>query len=167
MDDDLLLSQTLMKRIAIEAELNAPGKNTAAVFLRGGNGQIRVLGSYKPDLAEKMIADFMVNALNRRIPQGGRWVTAWLGTGTMFIMIWLDQDGDPQFTVEVEEDAPGIAAVQFDHWIEQAHDAWCQWELAMRKVLDPKSGQTYKKAQGERPASGTRAAFNVDVDALL
>lgn len=167
MDDDLLLSQTLMNRFGIEAQLNAPEKSTAAVFLRGSNGMMKVIGSYKPDLAEKMVAEFMVTALNKRIPQGGRWVTAWLGTGAMFLMIWLDQDGDPQFTVEIEEDAPGIVAVHFDHWINQAYEAWENWHHMMRDVLDPQDGETYKKAQGERPQSGRRAIFDVGVDTLL
>lgn len=167
-DDDLLATPSLAKRLHGESAFETGYPTGYWLIRQRSNGETYVSHKgYAPNLAEQIVAGELVKALNKHLPEGGAWVVAWVGWGTKCIALWLDPDGDIQFTVEIEEDATGIYEAGLDHWVEQCADAWRLWYVSMRAVLDPSfEDQTFKKAQGQRaPSAGTPA--NDDVPDLV
>jgi hypothetical protein len=73
-----------------------------------------------------------------------------------YALIWIDEDGDPQFTMEwARGDSAGLidfaAVVEagIHSTAQKAETGWQLWNHHMRKVLAPKDGQLLKVAQGQ------------------
>lgn len=124
--------------------------------------------SAKPEY--KMFAMDIMKALNHWMPNGGAWIVQWsdpapykveghviLARPTVeyrrFVIIWIDVDGDPQFTIEFDDDFNEALTMGVDPWLERGASAWNQWRMMMHDVLDPSEEQQFKKAQGEKPPS--------------
>lgn len=104
----------------------------------------------------------LAQLLNKQISHNGHWIVAFThgplpnfglvipGRPTddwrRFIMLWLDEDGDPQFTVDNVEPFSIVAQASNDHWISDADKAWDHWKHLMRTVLAPRSDQLVKRA---------------------
>lgn len=123
-----------------------------------------------PPLPEQvMFACDMAEALNKHIHHDGRWVVqlvhpmakAFVPTVAMepvqyqeFRFLWLDEDGDPQFTFECGFPLEQWLVTPWQSWVQSAEEAHATWYVHMRKVIDPKKeGALYKRAQGEAAPS--------------
>jgi len=95
----------------------------------------------------------VLKILNHEIPHDGAWVVGWTHGNTRAIWLWLDQDGDVQFTVDNEESWETQAGTEMLHWIEQCEQGWSYWFHYMREVLDPNPDTLFKRAQGQKPPS--------------
>lgn len=154
-NDDLFLSGHALRRYATEAD-NGPWY---AVFGRTGG---RLITTHKdqvwtpePEAVQRLFTDDMAAALNQELAHDGAWVVL-LTSPIMeegglvvsaereygrFCFIWMDKDGDIQFTIENEEPLWVVLAQQKLHWMEQAEQAWQAWYFHMREVLAPSDDQ--------------------------
>jgi hypothetical protein len=155
-NDDLLITKHMNDRLIGEAQFEDETSTDYWVVRQRANGQLieRSVG-YKADIAETMIAKFIIVLLNREIRHDGAWIVAWTNAGRRFVMIWMDKDGDVQFTVEAG-DVAELADADPLHWVDQCEEAWRLWNNSMRNVLAPNDNQIFKRAQGQRAPSATR-----------
>lgn len=162
MEKELLFTNTLSMRYAAEADGFG---YWMVVTTSDGEQHIRTL--CEPPLPyQQMFCRDLGAGLNRHLHHNGAWIVGLVeakpllvideaGAGRDYeraILLWVDEDGDPQFTIEVEDDWSRILSVGPDHWINKAEEAWLRWRH-MREVLDPQEGETYKRAQGQKPPS--------------
>lgn len=154
-NDDLFGTPLLKDRLDSECEMCgwtplvywACAQRTNGIFVHFQRG-------YSAEIGEKAVAENIISEATRALNHDGAWVAQWLAEGRRLNMIWLDADGDPQFTVELDEDAAGVAEVALLHWLQQLEEAWGCWRHLMREVLDPSPDELFKRAQGEQnPAS--------------
>lgn len=162
-NDEWLVSPAIMQRLVDESE-DTEGRYTGfwGAFTKA-NGDI-VFGGNIPAPCEfqRMFAADMAKGLNDNLRHDGVWLVFWTHPPVAMAvdadvyrvshLLWLDEDGDPQFTVDNEDPFHEVMEAGFDHWIEAAEDAWQQWEEA-RDTLDLSPGQTFKKVRGELPPS--------------
>lgn len=126
----------------------------------------------RPVPEQQMFAADMAAALNRALHHDGAWLVAFTHPEThvmglpligssvpvpfgRWVALWIDGDGDPQFTMDNEDPFVECLVSGVQYWIEQAEQAWQRWKYHMRDVLDPRPGETFKRALGEQP-SGDR-----------
>jgi hypothetical protein len=132
--------------------------------LETGSGQPQQFGSGPQLCAEQgMLAIDMVKALNRELHHDGCWLFCFcnpspqpivLVTGVeygRFVILWMDQDGDVQFSYECDRPFELYLIEGPLPLMEKCEKAWQQWHLYMRQVLDPQPDELYKKALGEAP----------------
>jgi len=165
--DEYLGSLLVRQRLMLESEnTNAVLTGYWAVAVQGDGRQVVMQAGTRsvPDYMQQTFARDMARALNSAIRHDGSWLVLWthpcfddgqerVVDFNMWHFLWLDEDGDPQFTID-NEDPFWLALANGElHWLEQAEYAWSQWNLMMREVLAPTEGQTYKRAQGQAPAS--------------
>ncbi|WP_341702616.1 hypothetical protein [Ferrovibrio sp.] len=163
LDPKFYHSQAVLQRLDQEAE---GGPWSAVTYLRDGKAML--LGpDGAPDWApdQFMFASDMAKGLNNWLHHDGFWIVGWTHPSrivllnqpgrsyTRMVMIWFDQDGDPGFTVESEDSVWKMLECGPRQWAEQAEQAWQQWERLMHEVLDPREGQTFKRAQGQTAPS--------------
>ena len=164
LDITLLTTPVLIRRLSLEAD----------------EGPFWVLGTYSngkrfallpekpippPVEEQKVFASDMVQMLNEDLHHDGAWfvgftnpldpVIPFLASTYYgrFFFLWIDQDGDPQFTIENDEQFWQVLQAGPDEWLGHAETSWQQWHLMMRKVLAPSEHQTFKRALGEKPPS--------------
>lgn len=157
-DRRLYQSSAVLQRFDLEAD------GTAWCGISVMRDDKPVLLSNQPELdwspENMMFAVDIAVALNKHLHHDGFWFVGWthpeqfvlLGKGRTYqraIIIWFDKDGDPAFTVEITDPIWEILSAGPDHWIEQCEQAWQKRKVLMVDVLDPKEGQTFKRAQGE------------------
>src|SRR5258708_10303191 len=120
---------------------------------------------FRPLDEQVMFACDMAEALNKHIHHDGRWIVQLVHPDLRafvplvvteavlyreFRFIWLDEDGDPQFTYECGFPLEQWLLAGWRSWVEQAETAHAQWYTHMRKVIEPgKEGALFKRAQGE------------------
>jgi thiamine phosphate synthase YjbQ (UPF0047 family) len=135
------------------------------------DGRVReyTSGRCRPMEVQKIAAMELCTFLNREMHHGGRWVVGWagqtnevtpgglivFGVPTTMGLVWLDQDEDVQFTVEIDERLDDIIRSGPEHWCDQAEQAWREWASHIKEV-DVRPDQTIKAAQGERPKDPTQ-----------
>lgn len=162
MDDRWLKSDVLTRRMQMEADW---GPYWACSVLQ----DMRLVFDKQGKMPEQPLVMFMTDmapALQHHLHHDGRWVVMLThprppaSPNAMFIeyarfaFVWLDSDGDPQFTVENEEVWWKILTAGQECWLEQAELAWQSWFRAMRHVLEPNpETELYKKAQGQKAPS--------------
>lgn len=163
MDDSLLFTSTLASRYAAEAQ----GVGYWMV-VTASDGKQRVQTRCDTPLPmQAMFCRDLGLALNRHLGHDGAWIVGLVnpmpllvidqaGAGRDYeraVVMWVDADGDPQFTMEIEDEWWRILYCGPDAWIEKAEEAWRRWHHHMRDVLDPRPGETYKRAKGQKPTS--------------
>lgn len=131
-----------------------PGSYWAAI--QRTNGDVRRfacdLKETPPDEKQVWLMQIL-RGLNKELGHDGRWVVGWTHGNTRFIIMWLDEDGDIQFTVENDEAWAIMVTQEWNHWMSQAEEAWRYWHKMMREVLDPGPDALHKRAQGQRAPS--------------
>lgn len=154
-DDNLLVTATLQRRLKDEAaNLTGNLEDGWWCCVQRSNGEIVQFSyGYTADFAESRMAFDLIGKLNRAIHHDGCWLAQWLLEGKHLNVIWIDKDGDPQFTIEFADDAAGIASEPLLVWIDQCEEAWTRWHHSMKTVLAPSPEQLFKKALGEESPS--------------
>lgn len=170
-NDDYLVTPLIRQRLSLESEDTQSNLTGFWAVLTKMNGETQRISDtwQNPDPMQKVFAQDMARALNKHLRHDGAWIVFFthpspvsdvflpvLLTETLFRCwhaLWLDEDGDPQFTMDNEDAFHNVLAEGPDHWIDQAEFAWHQWKLMMKDVLDPAEGQTFKRAQGQAPSN--------------
>lgn len=171
-----IISTVLLKRFQVEGEFNgADGRHYG--IIRRDDGSLLAHNPGAPDLDPYQMAwaSDILKLLNRELHHDGAWVIVFTHPAPWsememirfggdseydrYAIIWLDADGDPQFSVEWEKgtdelrDFTAILLQGATATIAKCESAWQTWNLHMRHVLQPTEGQLYRRAKGERPPS--------------
>lgn len=176
--EDKILTPVLLQRFALEANFE-DGDGRHYALIQRNNGDLMSHHPYSPSLdpIQLMWAAEVLKLINKELHHDGAWVVCFTHPIPpqlssviddspkhwqygRYCLIWLDEDGDPQFTQEwvAGENADFRT---FGHVLEagivstaqKCEASWSLWQHAMRKVIKPKEGQTYKRAQGQRAPS--------------
>lgn len=177
LDDDTLLTAALLSRFAEEAQLEG-GDGRYFAFVERSNGDLLEHNPEAPPICgeQAMFAADVLKKLNRELHHDGAWVIVFTAPdkptpGTLifaspdgveyarYAILWVDTDGDVAFAVEWVRnesellDFADVLMAGLEATMQHCEFAWQAWHLAMRQVLDPKEGQTFKRAKGQWPAS--------------
>lgn len=175
-DENLLFTQALRNRLNSEAAMQSDiGTAFPAWFavksLERGRGKTVIERNYDPnglsavpDPADHQIiwAEAVSRILNHEIHHDGAWIVGLThppGFGEMLkiepkfewrrtIKVWIDRDGDPQFTCDCIDPWPFVAERGPEHFVEQSEQAWQHWKRLMRDALAPKDYQLKQLAKG-------------------
>lgn len=174
--DDKMITSDLLRRFKEEGEMEG-GTGQHYALIRLSNGNLVKFNPYSPALApEQMLwADVILTLLNKELHHDGAWVVVFTHPKPTpaqcviynpthcdyerYGLIWLDADGDSQFTMEWSagesemRDFADVLLAGRESTTEKAEAAWQAWHLCMREVLDPQEGQTFKRAQGQAAPS--------------
>ncbi len=175
-ENRMLITPTLRRRLRMEAEFDG-GPGTLYGFAIPEDGRVEPFwAGYRhpprPLPEQQMFAADMVIALNRALHHDGAWLVVLTHPEThvmglplidslapvafgRWVAIWIDRDGDPQFAMDNVDPFAECLVSGVQYWLEQAEQAWQRWKYHMRDVLDPRPGETFKRALGEQP-SGNR-----------
>ncbi|MGD0420538.1 MAG: hypothetical protein ABSA68_13330 [Xanthobacteraceae bacterium] len=177
LDDDRLITPALLKRFMQEAALDG-GNGQHYAFIRRDNGNLVGHNPYSPEIAghQMMFADDVLKKLNRELHHDGAWVIVFTNPKRpapgdilyaqgapaeygRYVLIWLDEDGDAQVPIEWVEnesellDFADVLTAGLEAIIQQCEAAWAMWHLHMRQVIEPREGETFKRAQGQQAPS--------------
>lgn len=124
----------------------------ACVLLSDGTGVMRG-NSLRTPKPSKDVTDRLVDIgvmLNRELHHGGHWVTAW--AEEHIHMLWRDQDGDLQFTIEVDDPWMRVRLWPDTEFTDRAEVSMAQWKEHMR-AAERKPDEVYRRALGEKAPS--------------
>lgn len=175
--EDSLITPTLLRRFELEGQHN-DGDGRYYGLIQRDDGSLLVHHPIAPAAAPQQTvwAGKVLRLLNKELHHDGAWVVCFthalpVRVDNIFLdtkhveygrycLVWIDHDGDPGFTVEwvAGENAD---FTHFHHVVEagiestarKCESSWEIWRLMMQDVLDPKDGQTFKRAKGERAPS--------------
>lgn len=147
--DDLRAAPALSRRFFLEAD---EGEAWACILKENGEIKIACNAEHQPHVFQRDFATDLLRALNVQIANGGAWSVGWCDGYTKLLILWQDEDGDMQFTVEDDEPVNHIIEAGHDHFVSQCFDAWTMWRRS-QAILDLQPGETYKRTQGERRPS--------------
>lgn len=178
LDDRVLINVALLRRFELEGSFEgADGRYYALIRRRDGD-----LLSHHPigpqvDPQQMLWAGRVLGLLNRELHHDGAWVLVfthprppraltviedpkhWLYD--RYCLLWVDQDGDVQFTVEWQKgdgelyDFTDVVLAGIESTTAKCESAWQLWHTMMRQVPEIKANdpRTYKRAAGERAPS--------------
>lgn len=172
--DDLLITPFLLRRFAREAQMEGAEHPRYYAVIQRRDGHFLDHNPASPELEEMqaVFARDLLQMLNKELHHDGAWVIVFTDPQPptalislkweyrRFAVIWVDRDGDPQFSLEwlqgesEEFDFADVLLSGLESWGARAETAWQQWKLLMRDVLDPSSDQLIKRAQGQAPTTG-------------
>jgi hypothetical protein len=173
-----VVSPLLLRRFELEAVAEHNDDRHYALILRDDNDLVsHHPGSPQLDPAQMIWARDVLQALNRELHHDGAWVVCFTDPAPpqgqwhvldmpthweyrRYCLIWLDKDGDPQFTMEwVAGENSGflcwadVLLAGLHSTMEKAEGSWQIWKSMMVDVIEPGEGQTFKRAKGETPTS--------------
>lgn len=175
-DENLVLTPTLLRRFKAEAEFEG-GDGRYYALIRRANGEL--LADHpegpSPTPEQLLFATDALRALNREVHHDGAWVIVYTHPKpprvevvlydtskhidyARYALLWMDKDGDVQFTLEWREnesdmvDFPDVLLAGIESLMDRAEGAWNIWHYQMRTVLDPREDQLVKRAQGQQYA---------------
>jgi hypothetical protein len=107
---------------------------------------------YLPKTYRQVYAQNVCKFLNQQCNFGGAWLAGWFRGGKEFYLLWKDADGDLQ--IPIESDKPFIVLQRWGlaDWEKHACTAYSVW-AERQKLLEIRSKDTVKVAQGERPSN--------------
>lgn len=180
MEDKLLITKATQKRLNLEAEADGdmPAPNPplwyAVMETEAGiqhveshhvwNHHAMVVDRPRPLENQIVWAECLVRLLNKHVGFDGSWLVEFthypdLGTclsvdpdlnWRRIVLIWMDKDGDVQFSSEITDPFVHVISTQPEHWIEQMTEAYENWKDIMKKSFEKqKKAFTYNEAQGE------------------
>lgn len=173
-DDYVLESDAVMKRLKQEAVVEASEGSPLhywAVARRKHHGLVEVK-NYQPNVlsidphpTQTHFAALLCRALHKHIDHGGGWIVGWTNpppawqlmktdgdnVWARLFCLWLDEDGDPQFTFDSLHPVAEVVSRGVDYHVSQCEAAWREWKHMARDDLDLKDSQTYRAAAGEKP----------------
>jgi hypothetical protein len=175
--DDLLITPALLKRFVAEG-YGEDGDGQHYGFVQRSNGDLcgHHPGSPQIIAEQTMWAADMLKRLNRELHHDGAWTVVFThpappAEGSMifaqpghceyrrYVLLWLDQDGDVQIPIEWIKgegemvDFPDVLMAGLDNLVGQCEGAWELWHIHMRQILEPREGETFKRAQGQQAGS--------------
>jgi len=178
-DEETLITPTLLRRFLLEAYCDGgDGRHYAIIRKPDGHVLVHHEQPASPKLALEQLtwAADLLRLLNREIHHDGAWVIVFTHPETphyesilhstpthwkyrRYAILWIDEDGDPQFTQEWSQndsemlDFADVVVAGLESTAAKAETAWQLWNTHMRDVLDPAEGQLVKAAKGERRAA--------------
>lgn len=175
-DDELLVTPFLKRRLATEGRY-ADGDGSVWALLQRSNGQrVEILSqaaqNWNPLKEQRDFGHLLCELLNGQIRHDGRWVVGFTHPSELtteyhekfseiyynrWFALWIDNDGDPQFTMDCENRFDEVTAVPIFKWVSDAEEAWQKWKHHMRDVLGTKRMEqiSVKRAQGQEPSHAT------------
>jgi hypothetical protein len=174
--DETLITPTLLHRFELEAG-EQQGQGGYYALIRRSNGDLVSHHPFAPGAEphQLMWAAEVLGLLNRDLHHNGAWVVVFThpkrpsletvlhqprhAEYARYALIWIDADGDPQFSQEWSEnesemrDFADVMLAGIHSTAQKCEASWQAWKLMMLDVIGPREGQTYKKAKGQRPAS--------------
>lgn len=174
--EDLAITPALLRRFEGEAELEGGDGRHYAVIQRN-DGSILVHHPASPQLSPMQMiwAADALKLLNREIHHDGAWVVVFTHPKPQlenifqdakhadyrrYVLLWMDRDGDVQIPIEwLEGDNEDfrtftdVIMAGVHSTAQKAEGCWQVWHTMMIEVLEPREGQTFKRAQGERAPS--------------
>lgn len=173
-----IITPTLLRRFKLEGEFEgSDGRHYGLIPRDDGSLMCHHPGSPAVDAVQALWAADVLKLLNRELHHDGAWVVVFTNVRPVslecvlanpghapydrYCLIWLDADGDPQFTVEWEagitsdlQDFADVLLAGIESTAQKCEAAWSLWHTHMRQVLDPRIGKdTYRRAKGERAPS--------------
>lgn len=170
--DERLITPFMLRRFIREAELEG-GQGYHYALMQRDNGEFLDHNPGSPEIApdQTIFGRDLLTLLNRELHFGGAWVMVYThpvpGNSVLLLhadyhrmcIIWVDADGDPQFTVEwqhgegEEFDFADVMLSGRESWGQRCEGAWQTWKKLMVDVIDHGEGQTFKRAQGQQPTA--------------
>ena len=158
LDDSNLKTNNVIQRLIDESQ-----QEEFVAVLTQHDGSRSWVGPGLLPVAGQMITAFnMALKINKEINHDGAWIIQLIKSQqqpivlksefaeySSFLFIWMDRDGDCQFTVELDDSIKEIINAGIIHWIDQLEDAYILWKES-QEVLELAPGQTVKAAKGER-----------------
>lgn len=156
--DRALITPTLLRRLEDEAGglYWALLQNSESKLIEHSTGPAIISD-------QKMLAVDLVPALNKHLHHDGAWLIVFCDPAPgafvpvsgsnygRFVIMWMDRDGDAQFSIEFDRDFTLYLVEGPDPMLEKCEAAWQNWNWAMKTVIQPREGQTFKRALGEKP----------------
>jgi hypothetical protein len=174
--EDLVLTPTLLRRFEIESEFEG-GNGRHYALIQRNDGSLLSHHPASPSIEpfQAIWAAQVLKLLNRELHHDGAWCVVFThpkppslenifqdakhAQYARYVLLWLDADGDVQIPFEWMEGTCELRTFS-DIMIagpvstaQKCELAWEIWHDTMIKVLEPREGQTFKRARGERPSS--------------
>jgi hypothetical protein len=171
-----IITPTLLKRFHDEARFeDADGRFCALILCDNGTDLIRhAPGSPDASPEQLLWAGDMLRLLNRELHHDGAWVVVFTHVQPApvecvlhnlraslygrYALIWIDQDADPQFSVEWEagtgelRDFADVMLAGRTSTVQKCETAWGIAQTA-RQALDLRPTEQFRRARGERAPS--------------
>lgn len=164
-----ILTPALLRRFEAEGQFEgADGRHYGIILRDDCSLMVHHPGSPLLDPVQSMWARDVLALLNRELHHDGAWVCVFTHVAPTTIershpeygrycLIWIDEDADPQFSVEWERGDSELRTFLDvllqgrEATAQKCETAWQIWHHNMRVVLDPKMNQLFRRAKGERP----------------
>ncbi len=175
---DTIMTPLLLRRFQDEATFE-DGDGRYYAVVHGEDGRIFVHHPGSPTLSAEqlMFATDILQLLHRELHHDGAWVMVFTRPAQpdgvisienpkhweyeRFGFIFIDADGDPQFTYEWERggsellDFTEVLLAGPHSWANKCETAWQTWAMS-QKALDLRPDQTFRQAKGEAMPSTAR-----------
>jgi len=167
--DEHLITPALLRRAAQEGEFE-DGNGQHFLLIQKSDRDFIGHNPYSPELGpDQMIwGQDILGYLNTELHHDGAWVLVFTNPKTFaesltgqqdyrrFAVIFLDRDGDAQFTVEWVEheshdlyDFADVMLAGRDWLVAFCEAGWRQWHMIIHEALAPAENQLRKAAQGQ------------------
>lgn len=175
--EDLVVTPALLRRFIAEAEMEG-GDGRHYALIRRNDGSLLAHHPGSPVLSPMQLlwSQDILRLLNRELHHDGAWCLVFTHPKPRaidnifqdakhadygrYVLLWMDADGDVQIPFEWLEgstselrDFASVMLAGVESTAQKCEGAWELWREMMVKVIQPKEGQTFKRARGERAPS--------------